>query len=113
MPQKELKATLFRVLLDDLEPLHKHLIWEDNDYVVTTLARQRKWRSPELLAHAIKPGAGKNFFMNVFMRYVLNPCMTVVINDIDRLAGRFNSLFVGKTLVLIDEAIDTANRKGN
>ncbi|KAE8908454.1 hypothetical protein PF003_g7507 [Phytophthora fragariae] len=60
-----------------------------------------------------KPGAGKNFLVNVFARYVLNPCMSIVINDLDRLTGRFNALFVGKTMVMIDEAIDASNRKGN
>ncbi|KAE9188993.1 hypothetical protein PF005_g19826, partial [Phytophthora fragariae] len=54
MTQKELKAALFKVLLDELERLPKGLIRKDNQYVVNTIAKQRKWSSPEQLAYAIK-----------------------------------------------------------
>ncbi|KAE8980980.1 hypothetical protein PR003_g23095 [Phytophthora rubi] len=54
MTQKELKVALFKVLLDELERLTKGLIRENNQYVVNTIAKQRKWSSPEQLAYAIK-----------------------------------------------------------
>lgn len=60
-----------------------------------------------------KPGAGKNFIFNVFARYVLTPSNTGIVSDINRVTARFNSSFIGKQLILINEAMDTGNRAGN
>lgn len=60
-----------------------------------------------------KPGAGKNFTFNVFARYVLNPSLTLVVNDLEKIVGRFNSAALGKLFILIDEAMDSGDRKAN
>ncbi|KAE9326842.1 hypothetical protein PR003_g16153 [Phytophthora rubi] len=58
-----------------------------------------------------RQGAGKNFIFNVFSRYVLTPNMASVINDMERATGRFNALNLGKTVILLDEAMDSGNRR--
>ncbi|KAE9294758.1 hypothetical protein PF008_g24458 [Phytophthora fragariae] len=60
-----------------------------------------------------RPGSGKGFTFSVFNQYVLNPQQTLVVNDLDRLTGRFNSLAIGKMLIVCDEALDSKNRKSN
>lgn len=59
------------------------------------------------------PGAGKNFVFTVFSRYVLSVDMATIVNDLDRITGKFNSMLMGKLLIVCDEALDSCNRKGN
>ncbi|KAE9106518.1 hypothetical protein PF002_g16683 [Phytophthora fragariae] len=58
-----------------------------------------------------RQGAGKNFIFNVFSRYVLTPNMASVINDMERATGRFNALNLDKTVILLDEAMGSGNRR--
>lgn len=75
-------------------------------------------QKPQVKTNAVplifsKAGAGKNFTFNVFQRYVLNPSMTTTVCDINKITGKFNSICMGKTLILIDEALDSSNVANN
>jgi hypothetical protein len=60
-----------------------------------------------------KPGAGKNFTFNIFMRYVINPTMATTVADMNKITGKFNAVCLGKSLILVDEALDSGDRKAN
>ncbi|DAZ94044.1 TPA: hypothetical protein N0F65_001475 [Lagenidium giganteum] len=59
------------------------------------------------------PGSGKNLCFNVFQRYVLNPSLSICCPDMDKLFTRFNSARMGKLLIVLDEAVDSGDRKMN
>jgi hypothetical protein len=54
---------------------------------------------------------GKNLPFNIFQRYVLNPSLTVTCADIEKVFGRFNSLQMGKLLIVLDETLDSRDRQ--
>lgn len=58
-------------------------------------------------------GAGKNFIMTLFNKYVVNPNMATMVNDIDKLTQRFNSVSQGKLIITCDEAMDSFNKKAS
>ena len=60
-----------------------------------------------------RAGCGKNLTFNVFMRYVLNPSLSIMCPDMEKLFSRFNSARLGKLLVVLDEAVDSYDRKMN
>lgn len=60
-----------------------------------------------------KPGAGKKFTFNIFMRYVINPTMATTVADMNKITGKFNAVCLGKLLILVDEALDSGDRKAN
>jgi hypothetical protein len=58
-------------------------------------------------------GCGKNLPINVFQRYVLNPSLTITCPDMDKLFSRFNAVRLGKILTVLDEAVDSRDRRMN
>ncbi|GMF27658.1 unnamed protein product [Phytophthora fragariaefolia] len=60
-----------------------------------------------------EPRCGKNTPNNIFSRYVLNPYMVIVCPDMEKLFSRFNAARVGKSFIVLDEAVDSRNRALN
>ena len=72
---------------------------------------ERKTESVPLIKG--RQGCGKNICFNVFQRYVLNPSLSIVCPDMEKLFTRFNSARLGKLLIVLDEAVDSGDRKMN
>lgn len=58
-------------------------------------------------------GCGKNLPYNVFQRYVMNPSLSITCPDMEKLFSRFNGARMGKILVVLDEAVDSRDRRMN
>lgn len=56
-------------------------------------------------------GCGKGIYTTFLTKYVIGSHHTVVVNDINKLTGRFNSIGDNKILIILDECVNCSGRK--
>jgi hypothetical protein len=113
----------FVVDMDIINPFRNHIkdvlaAGDDanGDYIenwLASLLQKPGHKTQSVLLIKGLPGCGKNVLFNIYMRFVLNPSLALCCADMDKLFGRFNSLRLGKLLIVVDEALDSNDRRMN
>ncbi len=99
---------------DQIAPILKHIkevLADGNEsryeYIIAWLKHLVQYphvKNRVVLAFIGNQGCGKNSIFEFIMKYVVGERICCMLNDLDKLTGRFNSILVNKVLIVLDEA---------